>query len=139
MNRAFLVPFVLHFGLIAAIYAWLLLARSAAVKRGDSTVGDFHHASGDPPSAAPIARNLSNQFELPTVAWFCAAVLVALGAVGMADVVAAWAFFVGRVLHTAVQTLTANVPLRALVFTINALGVFWLAGHLAWLVLAGTI
>lgn len=139
MNSQFLLPFVLHFGLIIAIYAWLLVARSAAVSRGAAAVADFHEASGDPPSTAPIARNLSNQFELPTLAWFCAALLVSLGAVGMADVAAAWAFVIGRVLHTAVQTLTGNVPLRGLVFTINALGVFWLAGHLAWLVLAGRI
>jgi hypothetical protein len=135
MLRFFLAPFVLHFGLIVFLYAWVTLARAVAVKRGEVKYGDFHRADGDPPSVAPIARNLSNQFELPTLAWFAASLLIFAGAIGIADVVAAWTFLVGRLIHTAVQTLTENVRLRGVVFLINAAGAFWLAAHVAWLVL----
>ncbi len=52
-------------------------------------------------------------------------------AVGVYDVLAAWVFFAGRVIHTLVQTLTANVRLRGLVFTINFMGILALLAHAA--------
>jgi hypothetical protein len=130
----FLAPFILHFMLVVGLYGWLTVARGIAVRRGVVSFSDFRRADGDPPSVAPIARNLKNQFELPTIAWFCASVLLISGSVGFADIVAAWVFLFGRVVHTGVQTLTKNVPLRGLVFLINAAGVAWLAAHVAWLV-----
>lgn len=139
MVHVFLAPFILHFALIAFLYAWLTAARWRAVERGEASYTDFRRADGDPPSVDPIARNLSNQFELPTLAWFCAGLLVVMDAVGPADVVAAWVFLVGRIIHTAVQTLTANVRLRGIVFLVNAAGAFWLAAHLGWLVLVAGV
>lgn len=133
--RPFLLPILLHMVLIAGLYAWLTAARGLAVRRGEVAYSDFRRADGDPPAVAPIARNLVNQFELPTLLWFCAALLILLGAVGWVDVIAAWVFFVGRVLHTAVQTLTTDVRARGLIFLVNAAGVFWLAAHVAWIVL----
>ncbi len=135
MVRAFLIPFVLHFALTAALFAWLTFGRMIAVSRGGAKFADFRRADGDPPHLAPVARNLSNQFELPTVAWFCAVLLIVFGAVGRPDIVAAWVFFVGRVIHTIVQTMTGSVPLRGVVFLINAAGILFLSGHVAWLVL----
>ena len=46
-------------------------------------------------------------------------------------------FVAGRVIHTLVQTLTDNVPLRGQVFMINFLAVVVLAGHVALLAFAG--
>ena len=40
-------------------------------------------------------------------------------------------------IHTAVQTLTDNVPLRGQVFLINFAGVAVLVGHVALLAFAG--
>ena len=53
--------------------------------------------------------------------------LIALGKVTTFDVIAAWVFVAGRVIHTLVQTLTDNVPLRGQVFMINFLAVVALA------------
>jgi hypothetical protein len=61
--------------------------------------------------------------------------LVALDKVTLIDVIAAWVFVIGRVVHTLVQTLTDNVPLRGQVFMVNFLAVLALAAHaalLAW-------
>lgn len=135
--RGFLLPFVLHFGLIFGLYAWLTVARNLAVRRGVAAMADFHRLGGDPPDIAPIARNLANQFELPTLAWFCASLLILADDVIAADIFAAWVFLAGRIIHTAVQTLTPNVGLRGQVFMINALAVIWLAGHVAALVVLG--
>ena len=64
--------------------------------------------------------------------------LIALGKVTMFDVIAAWVFVAGRVIHTLVQTLTDNVPLRGHVFMINFLAVMAFAGHTALLAFEGS-
>ena len=63
--------------------------------------------------------------------------LVATKNVTTIDVIAAWVFVAGRVIHTLVQTLTDNVPLRGQVFLINFAGVAVLVGHVALLALDG--
>jgi hypothetical protein len=136
LQAAFLTPFLLHFVLILALYVALTAARLAAVRRGWAVIGDFARADGDPPAAARIARNLSNQFEAPMLAYFAALFLLFGGHVGVFDVAAAWVFLAGRAIHTLVQTLTDNVRLRGLVFMINFAGVLALFGHVAWAVLS---
>ena len=135
LNAAFVAPFLLHFALVLALYVALTLARLAAVRQGQAAYGDFARADGDPPAAARIARNLGNQFEAPMFAWFAGLFLLWQAQVGLYDVVAAWLFLAGRVIHTLVQTLTDNVPLRGRVFMINFVGVIALVGHVAWVVL----
>jgi hypothetical protein len=63
--------------------------------------------------------------------------LIAIGRITTIDVVAAWVFVAGRVIHTLVQTLTDNVPLRGQVFLINFAGVVVLVGHVVLLALEG--
>ncbi len=135
LDSAFLLPFLLHFGVVLGLYAALTVARATAVGRGQAAYGDFARADGDPPGAARIARNLSNQFEAPLFAYFAALFLLWRGDVAMLDVAAAWLFLVGRVIHTLVQTLTDNLRLRGLVFMINFVGILALMGHVAWVVL----
>ena len=53
---------------------------------------------------------------------------VVIGRVGAIDVLAAWVFVAGRVVHTLVQTLTDDVPLRGRVFLINFVAVVVLVG-----------
>jgi hypothetical protein len=74
---------------------------------------------------------------LPVVFYALVILLVALGQVTWIDVAAAWVFVAGRIIHTLVQTLTDNVPLRGQVFTINFLAVVVLAGHVALLATSG--
>ena len=117
------------------LYAWLSLVRVRAVRRGQVTYGAFEFEGREPPHIARISRNLGNQFELPVFFYVAILALMQLGAVGPLDLLFGWVFVVGRVLHTGVQTLTDRVRLRGLVFTINALAVFGLIAHLAWVVL----
>ena len=128
---AFLTPFLLHFAVVVALYAALTVARLNAVRAGRAAFGDFARAGGDPPVAARIQRNLSNQFEAPVFAYFAALFLLWRGEVGGFDVAAAWLFLLGRLIHTLVQTLTDNVRLRGLVFTINFVAVLALMAHVA--------
>jgi len=137
IDRLFLLPFLGHFALIVGLYALLTFERVKAVRAGNATVDDFVRTSGDPPAAARVRRNIANQFEAPVIAYFAAAVLLWSGAVTSYDVIAAWVFLAGRVIHSAVQVWTDNVALRGQVYTITFLAVCALMGHVAWLVAKG--
>jgi hypothetical protein len=118
------------------LYAWLTIARVQAVRRGEVEYGAFARGE-EPHEIARITRNLANQFELPVIFYLIVVLLTATGRVTAVDIIAAWMFVAGRVLHTLVQTLTDNVPLRGQVFLINFAAVVVLVGHVAVLALEG--
>jgi hypothetical protein len=130
-------PMLAHVGLVCVLYSWLTLARLRAVKRGEIDFACFVLGREEPVAIARITRNLANQFELPAIFYALVVLLVALGRVTTVDLIAAWVFVAGRVIHTLVQTLTDNVPLRGQVFMINFLAVMVLAAHAALLAFEG--
>jgi hypothetical protein len=125
-------PLLAQIGWTMLLYAWLTLARKQAVDSGEVDYSAFLLGREEPLVPARIARNLSNQFELPVIFYALIILLLVLNRVSLIDVVAAWVFVAGRVIHSLVQTLTDNVPLRGQVFMINFLAVVVLAGHVAW-------
>jgi hypothetical protein len=137
MNRAIAIlwPMLAHIFWVFMLYAWLTYARTMAVRRGEVDHFCFVRGQDEPLHVARITRNLANQFELPAVFYALVVLLIALGKVTMFDVIAAWVFVAGRVIHTLVQTLTDNVPLRGQVFMINFVAVVALAGHVALIAL----
>ena len=118
------------------LYIWLTIARQRAVKAGEVKYGDFARHE-EPHHVARIAYNLSNQFELPVIFYATAVLLIATTNITTIDIIAAWVFVAGRVIHTLVQCLTDNVPLRGQVFLINFAGVVVLVGHVTLLAFAG--
>ena len=130
-------PMLAHIGLTFGLYVWLTTARAGAVKRGEVEHGCFVLGREEPRAVARITRNLANQFELPVLFYAIVVLLVALGRVTAIDVAAAWVFVAGRIVHTLVQTLTDDVPLRGRVFMINFLAIVVLVGHVGMLALAG--
>jgi hypothetical protein len=125
-----------HIGWVFLLYAWLTLARQRAVQRGEIEYSAFAHGD-EPHHVERITRNLANQFELPVIFYAVLVLLVAVGRVTPVDIIAAWVFVAGRVIHTLVQTLTDNVPLRGQVFLINFAGAAVLVGHIVLLALEG--
>jgi hypothetical protein len=92
--------------------------------------GDFARHE-EPHHVARITYNLANQFELPVIFYAAVVLLIATNNVMTVDIIAAWIFVAGRVIHSLVQCLTDNVRLRGQVFLINFAGVAILVGHLA--------
>ena len=137
MISSILWPMLAHVAWVVLLYAWLTYARWTAVKRGEVDYSSFEFNREEPPAVARIRLNLANQFEWPVVFYALVVLLIALGKVTMFDVIAAWVFVAGRVVHTLVQALTDNVPLRGQVFTINFVAVLVLAAHVALLALEG--
>lgn len=130
-------PMLAHIGLTVFLYAWLTVARTLAVRSGDTEYACFVLGRDEPLPIARITRNLANQFELPVIFYALVIVLLVAGRVVWFDVAAAWVFVAGRVIHTLVQTLTDNVVLRGRVFVINFLAVVFLTGHVALLAWEG--
>ena len=137
MFASILWPMLAQVGWTFLLYAWLTLARWQAVGRGAVNYSEFEFNRAEPPEVARIRLNLANQFELPVIFYAVVVLLVALGRVTAIDLVAAWVFVAGRVVHTLVQTLTDNVPLRGNVFLINFFAVTVLLLHVALLALQG--
>lgn len=131
-------PVLAHMTLVFGLYAWLSVERTIAVRRGDVTYAAYEFAGHEPPHIARIARNLSNQFELPVLFYAALLLLEQYNATMAWDVWLAWLFVAGRVLHTAVQTQSSNVELRGRVFTLNALACMALVVHLAVVAWQGT-
>jgi hypothetical protein len=130
-------PLLAHVGWVCMLYVWLTIARARAVRRGEITSSCFVLGRDEPVDVARITRNLANQFEWPVVFYAVVVLLVALGRVTTIDLIAAWLFVAGRIIHTLVQTLTDNVALRGQVFMINFVAVLVLVGHVALLALEG--
>ncbi|ODU46711.1 MAPEG family protein [uncultured Aquimonas sp.] len=124
MSNALILPMAAHVALAALLYAALTVARAPKVW------GIGRRADGSNPFAViepRISANLSNQFEWPL--FFHLACLLQ-PVPSTAEMVLAWTFIGGRLLHSVVQIFTANVRLRGLVFMLNFLAVLGLWGLL---------
>src|SRR4029077_1335607 len=121
--NSILWPMLAQIGWTFLLYVWLTIERSRAGARGEVKYAAFALGRNEPADVARITRNLANQFELPGIFYAVVVLLVVIGRVSAIDVLAAWVFVAGRVVHTLVQTLTDDVPLRGRVFLINFAGV----------------
>ena len=120
MANPLIFPMAAHVALAAFLYVLLTVARAPSVW------GIGRRADGSNPwsKVEPrISANLSNQFEWPLFFHVACVLLIVLNTSGALAVALAWAFVIGRVLHSLVQIPTANVRLRGLVFTVNFLAV----------------
>ena len=122
MPHSLILPMVAHVALAGLLYTLLTVARAPSIwgigRRGD---GSNPWASVEP----HISANLSNQFEWPLFFHVACLLLMQLPPSSIA-IFLAWAFVIGRLLHSAVQILTRNVRLRGLVFSLNFLAVIGL-------------
>jgi hypothetical protein len=125
-----LLPMTAHIGLAALLYVLLTVARAPAVW------GIGRRADGSNPFAAyepRISANLSNQFEWPLFFHIaCVVLMLHAGQTQTMAVALAWAFIIGRVLHSVVQIGSRNVRLRGAVFTLNFVAVLGM-----WVVVVG--
>ena len=123
MAHPLIFPMTAHVALVALLYVILTIAREPKVWGiGKGMEISSHWARIEP----RISANLSNQFEWPVLFYVACLLLVQDRRVGATAVILAWVFIAGRLLHSSIQILTANVRLRGLVFTINFLAVLGL-------------
>lgn len=116
MTNSLLFPLAAHVGLTALLYAWLTVTRMPSV----------WGLGGRPDGSNPwinverrVSANLTNQFEWPLFFHAACLILLQREANDPVQLWLAWTFVAGRYAHSVVQTLTDNVRLRGVVFTIN--------------------
>lgn len=90
-----------------------------------------------PAGVANPSDNLKNLFELPTVFYAVVLYLYATSQVDGYYVLAAWIFFVFRILHSVVHCSFNFVPLRFFLYVISALALWYMVLRVAWSTLPG--
>lgn len=109
---------------MAAHVAWAtLLYLALTIARAPSIWGVGRRPDGSNPLSLyepRISANLRNQFEWPVLFHVvCLLLLTGTAEIHPAQLWLAWLFIIGRMLHTGVQALTANVRLRGVAFAVN--------------------
>ena len=124
-SDSLILPMAAHVAWVSTLFVALTVARAPGIW------GIGRRSDGTNPWALyepRISANLRNQFEWPLVFYaVCLLLILEPGRMHQSHVWLAWIFVLGRVLHTGVQVLTANVRLRGIVFTVNfaAVLVMW--------------
>ena len=132
-------PFTLLYP-VFALAAWtlcmlvlVLVRRSAAVRRGECTIGDFRYGESErvPPRACLVGRNYANLLELPVLFYVVCIMLQMTGGNSPAARFCAWTYVLLRIVHSLVHIGPNNVLWRLSAFAASnaALVVLWvLAG-----------
>ncbi|HZF28926.1 MAG TPA: MAPEG family protein [Gammaproteobacteria bacterium] len=140
MNQtAIFAPFVGTMLLTLAVWIYMYARRIPFIVRGKLTPQQLTPAELarlSPPRVASPSDNLKNLFELPTIFYAVALYLYATSQVDTSYVVAAWIFFVFRVLHSAVHCTFNFVPLRFWLYATSAVALWVMVLRVAWHVLA---
>ena len=100
-----------------------------AARAGRSPYQGLLLPGGDVGRAARVSANLNNQFQAPVFFHLAALTLWLSEMVSQLDLILAWIFVAGRVIHTLIHAFTTNVITRGLVFSINFTAVcgLWLS------------
>ena len=118
MELSLLLAMAAHVAHASLLYALLTVARAPKIWGiGQRPDGSNPWATLEP----RISANLSNQFEWPLLFYAACLLLIQGQAESSTAVLLAWVFVIGRLAHTCVQILTANIRLRGIVFTVNFL------------------
>lgn len=120
-------PMAAHVGLSALLYVLLTACRAPTVWGiGRRTDGSAPLAPFEP----RISANLSNQFEWPLFFHIIALLNIQQGRVSTTALALAWLFVGGRLLHSSVHILSAQLRWRGLAFMVNFLAVLGMWGQL---------
>lgn len=130
-STAIFWPLLAQVLLTFVIYVLVSYRRIGAVKAGTAKPADFRVPSIEPEASATVARNLSNQFELPVLFYVACLSLYVTDGAGMAAIVVSWAFFVSRLVHAYVHVTSNRIWHRRRLFILGLL-----INLLQWLLLA---
>lgn len=117
----FSLAMISHMAWVAVLYALMTVLRAPKIWNVDTPSGTIGNRRDLEPR---LSANLSNQFEWP-IFFYVACVLILVGghASDPVQVILAWVFVGGRLLHSFVQILTTNIRLRGIVLAVNFIAV----------------
>ncbi len=130
---AFLQPVLALVVWTLVMWLWMYATRIPAMQKAKIDPNSARHPGSAynekiPPNVRAIADNYNHLHEQPTIFY---ALMIYAGLTGGGDSFAmllAWAYVGLRVVHSLVQSLSPNVTLRFLVFSISTLVLIVLAG-----------
>ena len=131
MNQSeIFAPFVGMIGLTLVVWVFMYSKRlpfifSNRLKLEEMTKDEFDRLS--PPYVRRPSDNLKNLFEIPVLFYALCLYLFVTGQVDFAYLIAAWMFFVFRIVHSAIHCLTSNIMPRFLVYCVSTAAVWFMA------------
>jgi hypothetical protein len=121
-QEAIFRPVIVLALLTIAVLVRLFLGRVAAV-RGGVPAGFFRNYQGPDPSPEAMivtARHFSNLFEMPVLFYAVCLALYATRTVDGTFVALAWAFVVGRLIHSAIHLTYNDVTHRLAIYLLSS-------------------
>ncbi|SER96141.1 MAPEG family protein [Rhizobium sp. NFR03] len=131
IHTAMIWPVIAQVLLVYIVYGVMGKRRFGAVRQGTARARDFLVPSIEPETSATVARNLTNQFELPVLFYLVCTLLIVTNGVSILTVSAAWLFVLSRYGHAFVHMTSNRLMLRHRLFVV---GLF--TNALLWLLLA---
>lgn len=131
IHTAMIWPVIAQVLLVYIVYGVMGKRRFGAVRQGTARARDFLVPSIEPETSATVARNLTNQFELPVLFYLVCTLLVVTNGGSILTVSAAWLFVLSRYGHAFVHMTSNRLMLRHRLFVV---GLF--TNALLWLLLA---
>lgn len=134
-NELILQPMLGMMILTALVWFVMYAKRIPAMKRARVPVQTYTTPEKAiellPDSVNYPAYNLKNLFELPVLFYALCLVLYVTATVDMTNVIAAWLFFVFRVLHSFVHCTSNVVMVRFYLYSASALALWFLLARTA--------
>jgi hypothetical protein len=129
---AILLPVFVQVALTFALLFALGPQRFAAVKRGETKVGDvaLDHSKW-PPAVVQIGNCFNNQFQLPVLFYVLVVLALFLHKADLLFVALSWVFVISRIVHAAIHTTSNVVIQRFSAYTVGALALL-----IMWVVFA---
>ena len=120
MPLALVWPVMAQLLLTFVLILWNGRLRVGAIRRHEVRTRDIAlSADAWPEHVRKVSNNMNNQFETPILFYVLCGVATYVGETGVLMTFLAWAWFVSRLVHTAVHVTVNRVPLRALIFAIG--------------------
>ena len=139
-EQAILLPFFGTMLLTLVVWCYMYARRLPFILRNNLSPQQMtpsELARVSPPGVANPSDNLRNLFEVPTVFYAIVLYIYITQQTDSLHVLAAWLFFVFRVLHSAVHCSFNHVPSRFLLYVVSSLALWFMVLRAAWAAVYG--
>jgi hypothetical protein len=129
-SDAILQPMLAMMVLTALVWFWLYAVRIPAMRKAKRPLQAYTTPETGalqlPEEANYPSNNFKNLFELPVIFYALCLYLYVTGTATQVDVIAAWAFFVFRALHSAIHCTVNIVAARFAAYAVAALALWFM-------------
>jgi len=125
-----ILPLSMMLLLVMLLFSALFVARMYALyqKKVDLRYYELFKGAGAPAYLTKVTNNLNNLFEVPTLFYVAATLVITLNIETETMLFNAWGFVIARYVHSLIHITVNNYLARGFVFTVSIyyLAVLWL-------------